>query len=88
MFAEYGIAPEDLYEETVLRLLPSYLRRVHNSREQLAILVVNNLSIAFGGKKKKAKPSKGTSSAPTEPRIRRLSPAQLQASLKARSVQE
>jgi hypothetical protein len=56
------------------------------------IRIVNNLSTAFDGKKPskqgKGKGKTQTSPAPSETRIRRISPTQLKASLKARTVQE
>ena len=94
MYAVYGIPPHELYEETVIELLPSYLRRTRNDREQQAILTATKVgTMLFGdgkgkgkGKKKKDKASQSTQSK-TRSDVTYMSASQLMASMKARSVQ-
>lgn len=92
MYAVYGIPPHELYEETVLELLPSYLRRTHNEREQQAMLIATKVgTMLFGddtkGKGKK-KGRKGVANQPTSTRseVNYVSASQLMANMKARSV--
>ncbi|KPL86172.1 hypothetical protein [Herpetosiphon geysericola] len=94
MYAVYGIPPDQLYEETVLELLPSYLSRTYNEREQQAILVANKVGTMLFGDDKgkgKGKKKKGTTTQSTQSKTRSdvtyMSASQLMASMKARSVQ-
>ena len=92
MYAVYGIPPHDLYEETVLALLPSYLRRMHNEREQQAMLIATKVGTMLFGDDTKGK-GKGTSKrkqanqpASTRSEVNYVSASQLIANMKARSV--
>ena len=92
MYAVYGIPPDQLYEETVLELLPSYLRRMHNEREQQAMLIATTVgTMLFGDDTKgkgKSKRKKGTTNQPASTRsdVNYVSASQLIANMKARSV--
>ncbi|ABX04015.1 hypothetical protein Haur_1370 [Herpetosiphon aurantiacus DSM 785] len=94
MYAVYSIPPHELYEETVLELLPSYLRRMHNEREQQAMLIATKVgTMLFGddtkgkGKsKRKQKQGSTTQPASTRSEVTYVSASQLIANMKARSV--
>lgn len=95
MYAVYGIPPDQLYAETVNQLLPSYLRRTYNERDQQAILISNKIrTLLFGNKTEGAGEKKetkgGGTNQPTQAKTRSdvtyMSASQLMASMKARSV--
>lgn len=88
MYAVYGIPPHDLYEETVLELLPSYLRRMHNEREQQAMLIATKVGTMLFGDDTKGKGKQGAANQPTSTRseVTYVSASQLMANMKARSV--
>ena len=90
MYAVYGIPPHELYEETVLELLPSYLRRTHNEREQQAILTANKVNTMLFGDDTKGKGRKkgkqANQPASTRSEVNYVSASQLMANMKARSV--
>ncbi len=93
MYAVYGIPPDQLYVETVIELLPSYLRRTHNEREQQAMLTATKVgTMLFGdGKKgkgtKKSKEKGAAKTQSTRSDVKYVSVSQLMASMNARSVQ-
>lgn len=90
MYAVYGIPPNQLYEETVLELLPSYLRRMHNEREQQAMLIATKVGTMLFGDDTKGKGTskrkKANQPASTRSEVNYVSASQLMANMKARSV--